>query len=122
MAEVLMPDEKLVNFINGRWKETENYRDVVNPANGKIITQVPLSTSTEVDEAVKAAQKAQKEWALVPAPQRAEVLYTVGSIMTAREGQPAQLLTIESGTVLDVARGEVQDGVGRASCWAREGG
>jgi len=90
MAEVLMPDEKLVNFINGRWKETENYRDVVNPANGKIITQVPLSTSKEVDEAVKAAQKAQKEWALVPAPQRAEVLYTDGSIMKARKEQLAQ--------------------------------
>src|SRR5699024_8689940 len=82
---------------------------------------VPLSTSKEVDEAVKAAQKAQKEWALVPAPQRAEVLYTVGSIMKARKEQLAQLLTLENGKVLEEARGEVQEGIDMAFNMAGEG-
>src|SRR5699024_8546463 len=121
MSDILMPDEKLANFIEGRWKETENYRNVTNPANGKTITQVPLSTAKEVDEAVQAAQQAQKEWALVPAPQRAEVLYRVGSIMKARKEQLAQLLTLENGKVLEEARGEVQEGIDMAFYMAGEG-
>lgn len=121
MSDILMPDEKLANFIEGRWKVTENYRNVTNPANGKTITQVPFSTAKEVDEAVQAAQQAQKEWALVPAPQRAEVLYRVGSIMKARKEQLAKLLTLENGKVLEEARGEVQEGIDMAFYMAGEG-
>src|SRR5699024_978034 len=117
----LITDEKLLKFINRKWKETENYRDIVNTDKRKSITQLPLSTYKEVDEAVKAAQKAQKEWALVPAPQRAEVLYTVGSIMKTRKEQLAQLLTLENGKVLEEARGEVQEGIDMAFYMAGEG-
>ncbi|UZM99873.1 aldehyde dehydrogenase family protein [Lysinibacillus sp. MHQ-1] len=45
---------------------------MTNPANGEQLATIPLSTSNEVDEAVVAAKQAQKSWALVPAPKRAE--------------------------------------------------
>src|SRR5699024_6749905 len=80
-----------------------------------------LSTSKEVDEAVKAAQNAQNEWALVPAPQRAEDLYTVGSIIKARKEQLEQLLTLDNGKVLREARGEGQEGIDMAFYMAGEG-
>ena len=47
------------NFIDGEWAESKGeIRDVVNPATGKIIAKVPISTKEEIDAAVKAAKAA----------------------------------------------------------------
>lgn len=112
---------KLQNFIDGNWSNGERYRDVVNPATKEVITQVPLSTEREVDQAVEAAKKAQKEWSLVPAPQRAEILYEVGRLMKEKKEDLAILLTLENGKVLEEARGEVQEGIDMAFYMAGEG-
>src|SRR5699024_12276449 len=71
--------------------------------------------------AVKAAKKAQKEWALEPAPMRAEILYEVGRIMKERKEHLSELLTMENGKVLEEARGEVQEGIDMAFYMAGEG-
>ena len=69
----------LKNYINGRWVEQEFRKGCsINPATGEELAKVPLSTKNEVDEAVRSAKQAQKEWALVPAPKRAEYLYEIG--------------------------------------------
>ncbi|MFP3360556.1 aldehyde dehydrogenase family protein, partial [Planococcus sp. SIMBA_143] len=70
---------------------------------------------------VFAAKNAQKEWALVPAPQRAEVLYRVGYLMKERKERLSQLLTSENGKVIEEARGEVQEGIDMAFYMAGEG-
>lgn len=121
MAETLLKTEKLKNYINGEWVEGKDHTAVVNPATGKTIVDVPLSDETDVDKAVQTAKKAQKEWALVPAPQRAEVLFRVGSLMKERKERLAQLLTMENGKVLEEARGEVQEGIDMAFYMAGEG-
>jgi acyl-CoA reductase-like NAD-dependent aldehyde dehydrogenase len=48
----------LANFINGEFVkvECEKYAQVINPAIGEVIANVPLSSSTDLDVAVKAAQ------------------------------------------------------------------
>src|SRR5690625_7163541 len=86
----------------------------MNPATGEKLVEVPLSTEKEVDQAVQAAKKAQKEWALVPAPQRAEIMYEVGRLMKEKKEEISQLLTLENGKVLEEARE-----IGRASCRKR---
>ncbi|WAA11258.1 aldehyde dehydrogenase family protein [Fervidibacillus albus] len=95
--------------------------EVINPANGQVIAKVPLSNEKEVREAVKAAKRAQKQWAKVPAPQRAEILYTVGNILKERKEELARLLTLENGKVMEEARGEVQEGIDMAFYMAGEG-
>ncbi|WP_085506650.1 aldehyde dehydrogenase family protein [Thalassobacillus devorans] len=116
-------EKKLVNYIDGQWvlPDRNNYTAVVNPATGQTITKVPLSTENDVQAAVKSAKKAQKEWALVPAPQRAELLYRVGSMMKERKEHLSRLLTMENGKVLEEARGEVQEGIDMAFYMAGEG-
>ncbi|HLS09372.1 aldehyde dehydrogenase family protein, partial [Lentibacillus sp.] len=121
MSEVLLKTEKLQNFIDGEWVEGNESAPVVNPANGETIVNVPLSDGLTVDKAVAAAKKAQKEWALVPAPQRAEVLFEVGRMMKERKEHLSQLLTMENGKVLEEARGEVQEGIDMAFYMAGEG-
>lgn len=115
--------ETLRNFIGGKWEEIKSGAavPVVNPATSETIVHVPLSTRKEVSDAVKAAKKAQRKWALVPAPQRAEILYKVGQRMKEEKERLSQLLTMENGKVIEEARGEVQEGIDMAFYMAGEG-
>ena len=120
--ESLLDVKQLTNYINGEWEEAKgDFAQVKNPATGETIVEVPLSTADAVDQAAAAAEIAQKEWALVPAPQRAEVLYRVGTIMKERKEKLSKLLTMENGKVLEEARGEVQEGIDMAFYMAGEG-
>ncbi|GAB4074434.1 aldehyde dehydrogenase family protein [Barrientosiimonas marina] len=121
MTQSLLTSEKLTNFIGGEWLETSDTAAVTNPANGETVVRVPLSDHTAIDKAAAAAKKAQKKWALTPAPQRAEVLFTAGQMMKDRKERLARLLTLENGKVLEEARGEVQEGIDMAFYMAGEG-
>lgn len=111
----------LANYINGKWVDGSDFTKIINPATGQSIGKVPLSSKNEVHEAVHAAKEAQKEWAKVPAPQRAEVLYRVGTIMVEKKEYLSRLLTMENGKVIEEARGEVQEGIDMAFYMAGEG-
>lgn len=114
---------KLTSFINGKWQEAPDaeYTPVLNPATGEELAQVQMSTSQEVDRAVQAAKEAQKQWAKVPAPKRADYLYEIGRIMKEKKEHLAQVLTKEMGKVIEEARGEVQEGIDMAFYMAGEG-
>ncbi|MFC4025711.1 aldehyde dehydrogenase family protein [Oceanobacillus longus] len=121
MVALSMEVQKLKNYVDGKWMNVNKSKAVINPATGMEIVQVPLSDSDTVNAAVRAAGKAQKKWALVPAPQRAEVLYRVGYLMKERKERLSQLLTMENGKVIEEARGEVQEGIDMAFYMAGEG-
>ena len=94
---------------------------VTNPANGEQLATIPRSTVSEVNEAVAAAKQAQKSWALVPAPKRADYLYAIGQKMKEKKEYLATVLTKEMGKVIEEARGEVQEGIDMAYYMAGEG-
>ncbi|MFB7302554.1 aldehyde dehydrogenase family protein [Heyndrickxia sporothermodurans] len=123
MSNAVISGEKVVNYINGEWTVPvkEKYAAIINPATGEAIGDILLSSKEDVDLAVEAAKKAQKKWALVPAPQRAELLYRVGLIMKERKEELARILTQEMGKVIEEARGEVQEGIDMAFYMAGEG-
>ncbi|MEK3978906.1 aldehyde dehydrogenase family protein [Psychrobacillus sp. FSL K6-2836] len=114
---------KLTNFIDGKWQDagSAEYTSVLNPANGEQLAEVKLSTEEDVNLAVKAAVNAQKKWALVPAPKRADYLYEIGRIMKEKKEHLAQVLTKEMGKVIEEGRGEVQEGIDMAFYMAGEG-
>lgn len=114
---------RLVNFMNGLWCKEDNatFTPVLNPATGEELAKVQLSSKEDVQEAVKAAKKAQKKWSLVPAPKRADYLFAIGLLMKERKEQLAKVLTQEMGKVIEEARGEVQEGIDMAFYMAGEG-
>ncbi|WP_025783214.1 aldehyde dehydrogenase family protein [Sporosarcina sp. D27] len=114
---------KLNNYINGQWGTDigADYTAVKNPANGKTLADVRLSTADDVNQAVAAAKAAQKKWARVPAPKRADYLYEIGRIMIEKKEHLSQVLTKEMGKVIEEARGEVQEGIDMAYYMAGEG-
>jgi len=114
---------EIKNYIGGEWVTHSHLQSIVvtNPANGEQLATIPLSTESEVDEAVAVAKQAQKNWALVPAPKRADYLYAIGQKMKEKKEHLATVLTKEMGKVIEEARGEVQEGIDMAYYMAGEG-
>ena len=114
---------ELLNFIGGQWIQDTSLQKmpVINPANGEQLGTIPLSSKDQIDMAVQHAKEAQKKWALVPAPKRADYLYEIAFKLKDKKEQLAQMLTREMGKVIEEARGEVQEGIDMALYMAAEG-
>ena len=54
----------LDNYIGGAWTTASGPEalDVTNPATGEVLARVPLSSSADLDRAVKAAREALPVW------------------------------------------------------------
>ncbi len=87
----------------------------VNPAHpDEILGTYPEATAADVDAAVTRATAAQKEWAKVPAPARAEVIDRCGAILAARKADFSTLVAREAGKILVEAGGDVQEAIDMA--------
>lgn len=112
------------NFIGGAWVEPDSgeYFENRNPADrDDVIGRFPLSGATDVDRAVKSAQRGFAEWRATPAPARGDILRVVGDIMSRRKEEIADAMTREMGKPLTETRGDVQEGIDTAYYAASEG-
>jgi alpha-ketoglutaric semialdehyde dehydrogenase len=112
------------NFVDGEWVETrtgETFENL-NPADTREVVGIFQKSGPEdVDAAVDAAKQAFKKWRLVPAPRRAEILYTASQMLFERKEQYARDMTREMGKVLKETRGDVQEAVDTGYYMAGEG-
>ncbi|MRH41719.1 CoA-acylating methylmalonate-semialdehyde dehydrogenase [Aquibacillus halophilus] len=103
----------LKNYVNAKWVEanTDQYQDVPNPATGKTIAMVPISSFSDVDQAVEIAKKAFQSWSKTPVPKRARVLFRYQQLLTENHEELANLVTKENGKSYKEAYGEVLRGI-----------
>lgn len=96
-------------LINGEWCDARSGQreNVLNPANGEVLASVPQVSAEETQQAINAAQQAQKGWRQLPAKQRSVLLYAWAEKVMAAQEDLAQLMTAEQGKPLAEARGEV---------------
>src|SRR5690606_32207867 len=111
------------NYVGGEWVESRSGAtfESYNPATEELIAPAVMSSADDVDAAVKAAKEAYKEWRLVPAPRRGEVLYAVAELLKERKESLARTMTQEMGKVLSEARGDVQEAIDMAYYMGGEG-
>ncbi|WP_148359102.1 NAD-dependent succinate-semialdehyde dehydrogenase [Peribacillus simplex] len=108
MSEVQVTEKKHLNFINGEWTGVElGSFDVINPATGKVIANVPKSGKKETDEAVEAAHTAYQSWSKLASTERSQYIRKVAEIMHANKEELAKIMTLEMGKPLAESRGEV---------------
>lgn len=109
------------NLINGTWRNSssgETFEDR-NPARtSDLIGRFPLSTSDDVDAAVRAAADAFQSWRLVPAPQRGMVLRRCADALAGEKENLARLMAREMGKTLLEAQGDVQEAIDCANLYA----
>ena len=104
---------RLKNYIDGEWVEahTDHYADVVNPARGEILAQVPLSSAADVGKAVTSAREAFPDWRNTPPVSRARYLFRLKELMEERFDELAEVQTREHGKTIDESRGETRRGI-----------
>ena len=100
---------KVKNFVDNGVKESESsiYFDVYNPAFGKVIAQVPDSTTEEVRHAIDSAQEAFEKWRKVPVTERIKYLFRLENLMRQKREDLARMVTTEHGKTYSEALAEV---------------
>ena len=99
---------ELTNYINGRNVSGGNdFLDVHNPANGELISRVPLSGASAVDEAVQAARAAYPGWSGIPIKERVQVFYRYRNLLEKHADDLAALVMEENGKTKGEALAEV---------------
>lgn len=99
----------LKNYINGEWVASRGSEsiDVINPATGKVIEQVPAGTKEDIADAVEAAQAAADAWRNTPAVQRIQYLFKMKRILDEHAEEIAEICTNESGKTYGESKAEV---------------
>ncbi len=66
--------------IGNQWIETSGEKiSSISPVNGEEISTVTLADTDAYEKVIKGAQEAFKEWRIVPAPQRGEIVRQIGN-------------------------------------------
>src|SRR5712672_4126117 len=104
------PTLRLTNFINGQWTDSSarEWRDVINPATGETLAQVPLAGANEVNDAVEAAAAAFPEWRRTPPEDRIQPLFKLKMLLEEHIDDIARILTQENGKTLTEAKAEMR--------------
>jgi 1-pyrroline dehydrogenase len=86
---------------------TDSTLDVVNPATGESIAQVPNMSADEVDAVVERAQRALPEWLDATPGERAELLLKLADVISDNAEELAQIESRNVGKPLMVSRDEM---------------
>jgi len=93
--------------IGARWVTTTDTRPVENPSTGELLAQVPEAGPEHVEEAMRAAQEAQREWGRRTLGERAEVIGAVIAQVERDAEELARIVVAEQGKTITEARGEI---------------
>ncbi|MGZ4416235.1 MAG: aldehyde dehydrogenase family protein, partial [Gaiellaceae bacterium] len=96
-------------FVGGEWVDAASGEtmDVINPATGETIADVPRCGAEDVDRAVAAAAKALPEWLDVTPKDRSELLHKLADVLEANAEELAQLESRNVGKPLMASRDEM---------------
>jgi succinate-semialdehyde dehydrogenase/glutarate-semialdehyde dehydrogenase len=112
--------ERVGLLVDGRWLESRETLDVVNPADEEVVGTAAVAGPEDVDAAVQAAVRAFPRWSQTAPSHRAGLLRRAAQLVRERQESLAQLLTLEQGKPLKDARGELQASADALDYYAEE--
>jgi 1-pyrroline dehydrogenase len=97
------------NFVGGEWVDAASGEtmEVLNPATGEAIAEVPNASAEDVDRAVQAAKKALPEWLETTPGERAEALLKLAAAIEENADELAELESRNVGKPLSYAKDEM---------------
>jgi aldehyde dehydrogenase (NAD+)/betaine-aldehyde dehydrogenase len=96
------------SFIDGASVGAADTYENIDPSTGKSLGPVARGTADDVDRAVVAARKANKQWRDTTAEQRADILARVADAIAADEDALARLESEDTGKPLSQARNDAR--------------
>jgi 1-pyrroline dehydrogenase len=97
------------NFVGGEWVDAAEggTAEVVNPATGETIAEVPEGAQADVDRAVEAAKAALPEWLETTPQERSEMLLKLADAIERHGDELAQVESQNVGKPLSYAKDEM---------------
>src|SRR5213083_1451361 len=97
------------NFVGGEWVDAAEggTMEVINPATGETVAEVPSGTQADVDRAVEAAKKALPEWLETTPGERGQALLKLADAIEDNADELAELESKNVGKPLSYARDEM---------------
>jgi acyl-CoA reductase-like NAD-dependent aldehyde dehydrogenase len=102
--------------IGGRQVAGPAHRDILNPADGSLVGQCPIGTSTCLQDAIHAAAAAQPAWWARSGAERRAACEAIARILTENARELAELVTREQGKPLKGLGSEFE--LGGCAAWA----
>src|SRR6266513_635293 len=97
------------NIVGGEWVDSASGEtmEVLNPATGEAIAEVPRGTKEDADRAVEAAKEALPEWLETTPGERGEALLKLADLLDEHAEELAELESQNVGKPLPAARDEM---------------
>ncbi len=117
----LYPELQL--FIGGEWisRGNRNSEQVLNPATGEVLGELPHATTADLDRALAAAEKGFKVWRSYLPEKRGEILRRAAEILKADGDRVTRVATLESGKPIAQSRIELHMATEVLEWYAEEG-
>ena len=98
------------NYINGQFVPATTSRtlDVISPLDGDHLSTVPMSSSTDLDNAVKAAKAAFPAWSKTPIKERVQVFFRYKTLLEKHLKELAELCSEENGKTYGESFAEIE--------------
>jgi malonate-semialdehyde dehydrogenase (acetylating)/methylmalonate-semialdehyde dehydrogenase len=98
------------NYINGKFVPATTSRtlDVISPLDGNHLSTVPMSSSTDLDNAVKAAKAAFPSWSKTPIKERVQVFFKYKYLLEQHLKELAELCSEENGKTYGESVAEIE--------------
>ncbi|QRN48855.1 NAD-dependent succinate-semialdehyde dehydrogenase [Macrococcoides bohemicum] len=94
-------------FINGEWINTADYKDLINPATGKVIAKIAQADETQIEDAIQAAYDAFQPWKSLELKDRTQYLHKIADLLEEHADRLAEIMTIEQGKSIKESKLEV---------------
>ena len=89
--------------------DKKNLHDVISPVDGQKLASVNWAEVEDYNQVVATAQAGFKEWRMMPAPQRGEIVRQIGNALRDHKESLGKLVSYECGKIYQEGLGEVQE-------------
>ena len=108
----IIPQPEVKNFINGQFeKNGQPTMDVLSPLDGSVISHVPMSGKTDLDQAVEAAQRAFPLWSGLTLKERVQYFFKYRALLESHADELTELVHLENGKTMGESRAEVMKSI-----------
>jgi succinate-semialdehyde dehydrogenase/glutarate-semialdehyde dehydrogenase len=110
-------------YIDGRWTPARGGArlEINDPATGERVGSTALAEAPDIDDAVRAARRAQPAWAATHPDARAKILHRAADLIETQATEIADLLTREQGKPIPDSQKEIGFAIEVIRYYAEEG-
>ncbi len=94
-------------FVNGEWREAEEYEENINPYNNELLGYIPIASDEDVEDAVQAAVNGFSSTKKLSSYEKAIILEKIRDGINSRKQELAEMIVKESGKPYQYAIWEV---------------